>query len=337
MTRPGAGHRSDETIRREAADWAARAHDPDGGFDPAAFDQWRDADPRHADIYARMEAGWNQAGLLAQTRVGQSRGLPDRRQMRGERLRPYVLAAAAVLLIAVLGVTLISFRAPEPAGQKPVYASKIGQIRQIRLADGSQVTLDTNSRVEVAFDPHSRRVRLVRGRARFTVTHDVNRPFTVTAAGASVTARGTIFDVALIRHQVRVTLLRGAVDVRNDETGNAEPLSVERLRAAQTLAFRPSMPLPAPRPIQPLATQWPSGMLGFDDTPLAEAVAEANRYSTYRLRLADPELGRLKVSGAYRAGDLNGFAEAVAASFHLHLVTMNRGELLLTSAGTPAT
>src|SRR3546814_15110866 len=82
-------------------------------------------------------------------------------------------------------------------------ASKIGEIRTVALEDGSRVTLDTDTILHIAYSPTERGLKLERGRARFDVSYDASRPFVVFAGGGSITAHGTVFDVAVVdRHEI---------------------------------------------------------------------------------------------------------------------------------------
>src|SRR3546814_4387812 len=91
-------------------------------------------------------------------------------------------------------------------------ASKSGEIRTVALEDGSRVTLDTDTIVHVAYSPTERGLKLERGRARFDVSYDASRPFVVFAGGGSITAHGTVFDVAVVDRHVSVALLRGSIE-----------------------------------------------------------------------------------------------------------------------------
>src|SRR5690606_33189612 len=93
------------------------------------------------------------------------------------------------------------------------YATGVGEQRTLRLADGSQVVLDTNSRVEVRLRSDRRSVILISGQAFFDVEGDPARPFIVAAGDTPVTAVGTRFDVRKLGQGAKVTLIEGRVDV----------------------------------------------------------------------------------------------------------------------------
>lgn len=334
MAMSGPGANSDDAVRREASDWVALIHDADAAVDRAAFERWRASDPRHAAAYARAERAWDSAALLAQTSFGRARGLPERRRFFDRPQVRYAFAVAAVLVVAVLGLSVGGvgpFR-PRPASQATEFASRVGQIRQVALADGSTVTLDTDSVLRIAFTGTERRLYLSQGRARFVVAHDAARPFVVMAGNGSVTARGTIFDVAVTDNRVKVVLLRGVVEVRDGRASadTAQP-AIARLSPGQQISFGTAEPLVAPQPAATIDARWTAGMLSFDSTRLADAIAQANRYSTAKISLADPALGDLRITGAFHAGDAVGLADSIAESLGLRAAKTPQGDVVISA------
>jgi len=328
----GRGLRSDDAVRRAASDWVTLIHDPEAAVDRAAFERWRAADPRHGVAYARAERAWDSAGLLGETRFARARGLPEPRRFSDRPQVRYAFAAAAVLVVALLGLSFAGrqWLSPDRAAPATELASTVGQIRTLTLSDGSTVTLDTDSLVRVAFGDTERRLYLTRGRARFVVAHDAARPFVVMAGSGAITARGTIFDVAITGDRVNVVLLRGAIDVRGGGTSLAVARRpIARLTAGQRISFAAAEPLPPPGLAPTAAEEWTTGMLTFDRTRLADALADANRYSTTKISLADPVLADLRITGAYHVGDAAGLAESIAASLGLRTARMRDGGIAL--------
>lgn len=310
-------------IRREAADWVARLAEHASTEDQAAFRRWRGADPRHAEAYDRIASIWNQAGQLSRS--------PAATQVQAvshaERPRTFGLALAASLVAAiVVSVLLLGPRwLPGSASeQEPMlFAAALGEIKEIDLPDGSRLTLDSASRVEADFTKAERKLTLKEGRARFKVAHEA-RPFTVRAGSSEIVATGTLFDVSLIGGRTAVLLLEGSVDVRASE--NRQRLA--RLKPGQKLILSASAPAERRKATQG-DTVWPTRMLEFDNTRLDEAVALSNRYSRAQLRLGSERVRSLRVSGAFRAGDVVGLAQSLAAAFELRLVSQPDGSLLL--------
>ncbi|BDD67233.1 sensor [Sphingobium sp. TA15] len=324
MTEPG-GTEIPQSIHEAAEKWLARRA---GQSDPALerdFALWIDADPRHCVAYDLIKRNWQLGTLLQERHVGRNRSLP--RAPFWMRQKTHIAAAGlgAAVLLGVASVSLLRFGGPlgiSTAAEAAVYETAVGEIRTISLADGSTVILDTASRLRVQLSGSERRLDLDRGRARFEVAGDERRVFRVRVAGGEIVAHGTMFDVSLIGAHPLVTVLNGSVELHRSDA------------SAETRAFGPgqSVALDGHRTGQAASAveaRWVSGMLALDATPLAEAVAAINRYNRIQIRLAEPFAMPLRVTGAFRVRDPEGFARAVAASFHLKMERPDRATILL--------
>ena len=314
-------------IRREAADWVARLGSRADEETRDAFRRWYQADQRHAAAFDRMAAIWSAAGRASPSRLEGRSGAGPARSPR--RSLGFAMAASLVAGIALVSVLLFGTRwLPDSArGEEETLslASVIGEIKQVELPDGSRLVLDSGSRIEVRFTRSERRLTLREGRARFTVAHE-SRPFIVGAGSSEVIATGTVFDVSLIDDRLAVVLLEGSVEVR--QRAASREAGVHQVQAGQKLVIAGDA-APVRRQAARGETLWPTNMLEFDDTPLHEAVAQVNRYSRIQLRLGDERTRNLRVSGAYRAGDVAGFARSLAVAFGLRLESQPDGSLLL--------
>lgn len=244
------------------------------------------------------------------------------------RLWPRFAAAAAVLLLVAMASILLLprlGRAPRPdGGDGPMveYASTPTGIRDVVLPDGSRMTLDANSVVRGRFAATSRALAMVRGRAFFDVRHDSSRPFAVTANGRRIVDLGTRFDVSVIGGSLRVRLEQGSVAIEspgsNAPTVTLRPgqefVAGEGRTGVNTVATAGSL------------TDWRRGLVDFEDTPLAAAVAQINRYSTAQIVVRDAQVSNIRVSGQFRRGDAERFARTIA---ELHPVrVVRRGDTI---------
>ena len=163
----------------------------------------------------------------------------------------------------------------------------------IRDSDGTELTLNTRTVAEVEWHLRTRQVRLVDGEALFDVAHAAWRPFLVRAGATTVRVVGTAFNVRRADPRVTVTVLRGRVHVE-DASGDAVVLGARQAAesAGGVLAVRA-----APDP--GAAAAWKDGKLMFDRTPLAQALADINRYRNVPAVLADPALDGLQISGVF--------------------------------------
>jgi len=334
MALRGGGDSPADIARREAAAWIVRMQGADAEMARLDFERWRARDPLNRRTYAEMERISRLARRLGETGLGrdyQRKGLS-----RGFFAAPGLRVAFATVLVLVLaGVGALYFeRAPVvPAGAgvaaaTPV-ATAVGEIHSVRLADGTMVTLDTDSAIEPEFSAMARRVRLVRGRARFDVAADTGRPFMVVADGRTILDRGTVFDVALGREGVKVVLLRGAVEVRDARAGLTAAVPLARLVPGQVFADTPASGAPLVSAAPRGGELWVKGMLSFDGAPLEQVLAEGNRYSAHRIRLGDPALGSLRVTGTFHAVPTAALADMLAATFHLRVEHGADGDFIL--------
>lgn len=208
----------------------------------------------------------------------------------------------------------------------------VGEQRTLRLSDGSTVTLNTNSRLTVAFTEGRRLVRLVRGQALFEVAHNANRPFVVEAADRQVTALGTVFEVRVDPGRMSVALVEGRVAIdRSSETPS------QRLAIIEPAILKPGQQFVAELGSAQMVASvdvsrqllWRDGFIEFDDEPLDRAVAEFNRYTTRPIALADDGVASLRVSGVFRIGSPDRFVNTVAEILPVEARATHEGRIEL--------
>lgn len=311
----------DDALREAAAGWLMREID---GLDAEGLAQrnaWLASSPTHSAAYDQLRRAWAAAGLL-----GDSPAIAGLREAALAPRRPRWpragLAAAAALALMLTGGTLV-WQAWRPAPSQPValvLQTRPGQQATFTLADRSQVTLDTDSRVTVRLAAHRRDLELDRGQAYFRVAHDRARPFVVRAAEREVVAVGTEFDV--MRDEAAITVALSEGRVRIEPVGAASRIGASpvadtaELAVGQTLVFdRAHRQTTITRGDLAAVTGWRQGKLHFDRTPLGEAVARFNRYGNTPIRLADPTLATLPVSGVFDARHGEDFARALPLVF----------------------
>ena len=197
-----------------------------------------------------------------------------------------------------------------------------GQISFVTLADGSTVALDEDSEINVQLSSATRSIRLVRGQAHFTVSHD-GRPFLVQAMHHEVRAVGTSFNVD-IGDKLSVSLLEGAVLVApipttrgwlGETAGTPDRSRSIPLTAGQKLILGPDQPATLQQFDPAEAVAWEQGYLVFDADTLAEAIERVNRYASEKLVLAASANGQEQISGVFRTGDSAAFVRAVLALY----------------------
>jgi transmembrane sensor len=314
-----------QRVHDAAGKWLVRMRAGPSERDRRRFLAWYDSDPSNAEAYHAQAEFWD-----AISEVGLTSPIADQAPPRRHTSLPpsrYALAAAFLAAIGLASLLLVPNRTrPEapPPREMMLIATALGEIREVPLGDGARLILDSDSAVQAGSRPGSGRLELKRGRARIDAAPG-RAPLRLLAGAAEIEADGGIFDVRLESGTAIVTAIEGEVTVRS-----APGAAPTHLRARQSLVAVPGKA--TFRGGNGWSTQWPRGRLDFERAPLAEVIAEANRYGAPKLRLADAGLGRLKVTGVYRAGDTRGLAESLAEAFQLELVELPDGHLLLRPA-----
>src|SRR5262245_20432255 len=215
----------------EAAQWFARMRDDQRTHEEdERFNQWLAEDPEHERQYQRLEALWDGLESVRSTptlKQLRESALAEARQASHVQLRPthgrrWLAAAASVAVIGILGVIAYPYL---PADR--VYQTAVGERRAITLRDGSEIVLNTDTRVHVRYSLRERAIELDQGQAHFKVAHNPLRPFFVNAGTGVIRAIGTEFEVDRGHDQVRVALVEGKITVTS---------------SAHVIAARPSAP-----------------------------------------------------------------------------------------------
>jgi transmembrane sensor len=310
-------------IDEEAAMWIWRMDSAEvAAADRQAYAAWLRQDPRHRRAAATLSTVWNALDGLAEAKreekiatFAQTAKMPLLHHPR----RWWFAAAAALAAVAVGAIWL------QQGGELQTVATAVGQQRNVTLADGSVVTLNTNTIVETDLRRHRREIYLRKGEAHFQVAHDRSRPFLVHAGDAVVRAVGTEFEVRVLTDQhVDVVVNEGSVEVQATALSTAAPSPSARARPAAAPTVRAlnagerlstasrDYAVTSITP-QQMSSElaWREGAIIFDGEPLSEAIAEIERYTDARIVVSDPEIARLRVGGRFRTGDMQEFFDAL--------------------------
>jgi transmembrane sensor len=174
--------------------------------------------------------------------------------------------------------------------------------------------LNTDTGVRVAYSEGTRRIELLKGEALFGVTKNPTRPFEVHALGGVSVAVGTQYDVRIEGNRADVSVLEGTVTV---QSSGAEQQSVT---AGQTVDYAQGGAVSAPHPADTTKIRgWQTQRIVINDTTLADALAEYNRYTKLPIVLGSPELRDRRVNGVFHIGDEDAFLGALEQGLHVKI------------------
>lgn len=202
-----------------------------------------------------------------------------------------------------------------PSYQQYTVATERGAQKTIRLSDGSQIMLNTESKILVQQKIRSRDIILQEGEASFHVAHAqgllsgyFERTFQVNAGKMHIVDIGTIFNVQkLSATDASVSVLQGevAVGILGDKKG------MIHLKQGQSLSNQNEKLNPMVHVDLDMVQAWQTGHIIFNQTPLSNALENFQRYSDFKVELSDPTLKKLPISGQFKAENYQNFMQVL--------------------------
>ncbi|MHC8308988.1 FecR domain-containing protein [Pseudomonas sp. GT1P32] len=285
----------DPQVLDEAAEWLMRISEGDlDDAERAEWECWRVSSPERS-------RAWGRAQLL-QSKLG---GLPPSLAMsaldRPSNPERRVALGKLAMMLAVLPAGWGSWKLVESQQWSADYRTAVGQQRELTLADGSRITLNTDSAIDVLFDARQRLINLREGEILVQTAPDAapqSRPFLVTTRQGRMQALGTRFTVRELQARTQLAVLDGAVRVELPGGNGVTPLIVN---AGQRTDFS-SQAFGLLNPVDRSVSAWAQGMLMADNMRLADFIAELARYRKGFVR-CDPAIADLRISGAFPISD----------------------------------
>jgi transmembrane sensor len=302
----------------------------------AQFIDWLRESPRnvaemlHISKLHRKLASFSQWDQISPASIESTVGQVIEFPVQPDRQRPFissglqpstgrrlVVRVAASLLVA-LAVGVVAYREFGPER----YQTQAGEQREVQLADGTVVDIAPNSRLRVRLRAGERDVDLLRGAALFRVAHNPQRPFIVRTSQGQAKAVGTSFSVDQRGPDMIVTVVEGRVAVSiqpaapgaqtgrsatsGDTVADVTIGANQQVRVDRSGSLTPVVAIQGEREVS-----WAYGRLSFEDETVSEVVAKFNKYNRTQIRVVDPALADKRISGNFRASDIESFAQFV--------------------------
>lgn len=299
----------DSAALRAAAQWLAQLHSGRAGPDDwAACERWRQSAPAHEQAWQRALQLQQQIGGLppdvARQVLARPRGAGRRNTLRGLGL----LAAAApagYLAWTGWGHGLIGD-----------HHTAVGERRELRLADGTALHLNTDTALDLDFTPARRRVTLRHGELLVATARQAGQPFMLATAWGELQALATRFLVRTGRRGARLTVFDGTVVLRI-AAGAARTLAAGAAVDFDASGFGP------PGAADTQAAAWTRGLLVAQDQRLDEFLHELGRHRRGLLQ-CDPAIAHLRLSGAFQLDRSDAVIDALPATLPVRVVWRTR-------------
>jgi len=285
----GKGAALEPEALEEAAEWLVRWSERElGESERAEWERWKASSPARSQAWARAQMLQSRMGGLPQALAMSVLDRPSNPDRRAAIVK-------LALLLAVLPTGWGGWELSRRQQWTADYRSTVGERRELTLADGSNVTLNTDTAIDVLFDAEQRLIRLRAGEIMVqTAVDPAARPFLVATAQGSMQALGTRFSVREHQSRTHLAVLEGAVKVVLADNRQTQPMVINAGQRTDFSAQTFGSVAVADRNVG----AWTQGMLMADKMRLADFAAELARYRRGFVR-CDPAIAALPVSGAY--------------------------------------
>lgn len=339
-----------DNVEAEALAWVVQLNgDEVTEKDLLAFREWVRRSPAHEREVRELAKIWSDLNIL--TAMDEPIREADkiykglRRSSRLKYWRPR-LAIGGGVLAAILAVSTISILPRTAVNDAPIVAahvsvpivfkSEIGEQQKHILDDGSDITLNTNSHIEIDFSKTQRTVRLLKGEALFSVAHEESRPFLVFADEGIVRAVGTEFSVRLKDEAIGVIVSEGSVELsalsptkpnirpvlgQEDKTTKVASLGV--ITAGQSAKIQDAKASVSLQSIEQIKAKhsWQDGNLTFVGEPLQYVVDEVGRYTDLTIIIDDPALASRAFGGVLKIGKTEQLFRVLKAQYGIEAIS----------------
>lgn len=199
------------------------------------------------------------------------------------------------------------------------YSTAIGEVSNVGLSDGSTITLNTDTRINIKFSDDHRELWLEQGEAFFDIAKDRSRPFLIHTANKTVRVVGTKFNIKLSQSGFDIAVAEGIVAIEEKTEKNEDKPEKENtqvlLEAGAVASFNDTSALIAKESVDSVvkAQSWRTGYLRFDEERLDKVIASFNRYRSKKI-LISQDVADLRISGVFKLSDGDAILTALEAT-----------------------
>ena len=240
-------------------------------------------------------------------------------QMQPRKKHWWTYAAAAVLIFAIAGFFIWS-----KSNNKTTLDTAYGIIRQYKLPDGSQVTLNANSKITInkKWEEGTDREVWLQGEAFFKVqkTPMKNR-FIVHTSAMDIIVTGTQFNAIAREDESSVLLTEGSVTIKTPDGQEIKMKPGDFVKIENKVPARQTVD-------QQRILAWKEARLDFDKTPMYEVAKIISRHYGVKVTVANKAVGESTISGIMPNDSLDVLIQALEATGD-YRITKNDNEIII--------
>lgn len=305
-------------IHKQANDWLIKLETgamADG--DEERFIEWLEKDQLHGEIFYAAEEAWKLMHQVDPDDISESK-VQDSPHKASNWASRYLLPMAATVLFSL--TSMIWWQDAYYITSSDYY-TLTGDRESVTLTDGSVITLNTDSAIDVEFDQRKRLIELLNGEINVQVAPNQNRPFIVKAGEMHVTALGTAFIVR--KHSdapPTVTVTEHSVNVEASDP-TTRPVTLQEGEQISLLEKQDSFT--SVKTIDPSEeSAWLDGKYVFFDKSLEEVIKELSRYYEGRIVIRDETLNKMRITGVLDIDDPITSLQSLAESLPIKVTTL---------------
>ena len=341
---------TDQQLYDEASLWIVKMDRGLTDDERTALQEWMQAEQKNHDILMEMTQLWDKMDAMSRLSDlfgnDQEQGKEHAKEHSDTYSRARPIRAIAASLLVATGLSLWAMIAGvNLQSGDPIYHTAVGEQSIVMLNDGSQITLNTNTKVQVRYTDQARLLELVSGELHVRVAKDPSRPLSVMAGEQIIQAVGTEFNIEITDQQkIELVVTEGKVKVGVPETPptnqpqipSPNSLSVDarsRAAAGEKTMLGDSK---VKRKVTEVSADdiavklsWRSGNLIFRGESLEEAVKEVGRYTSVEFVFMNEDLKKMRVAGLFKAGDVEGLLATLRENFDIVTHRDDNGKVLL--------
>ena len=324
-----------------------RVEDDPTKEDLKALSAWLKQSDTHQSVFEELSALWGNLDAL--------KALPDYAESNDTKealnhsssffsnwRKSFFAIAASTLICVGLASYLFLFQHQEVNAS---YVTKTGKQRDIDLPDGSVITLNSGTAIDVNFEQDVRNIYLKKGEAFFQVAPDKSRPFSVQTKNGVVTAVGTAFTVRVQDENMDVLVTEGKIALTatddflqtpkknsaDNKLTNLHASTLVELTAGQNVVFNQQVEeIKTMRPDEAeKKLDWRDGVLVFKGESLEQVIADVSRYTEMHIEIAGDDLKTQPIAGYFKVGETEALFDALhmMSDIEVERVSPNRVRL----------